>query len=134
MIFKKYPFYSTCIALLLFVSLPLYILSYEEEAMVSFAFVLLYLFIDKQLDFLFIIGKALKWTRMTIIWVGFFIVKNIFVLFFFLFLFLAKILDSKITLVVLASFYCIYSVLLARKMLTKEFVEHPRDSQGKLKD
>jgi hypothetical protein len=110
--------YAVSAGLFFFLSLPLFILGHTEQSLIVFSLVSLYLFITFQLDVLIRIAKSLKWTKTAVILVGFFGIKNVFFAFYFVFLFLAKMITSEWSILLLPGIYFIYSFLIGKKLLT----------------
>lgn len=106
-------------AVLLFLgALPLFVLGRSEEALIVFSLVILYLFIVVQLDVLIRIAKALKWTKTGVLLVGFFGIKNVFFAFYFVFLFVAKMINTHLSIIIIPCLYFIYSYLIGKKLLS----------------
>ncbi len=109
--------YAVSAGLFFFLSLPLFILGHTEQSLIVFSLVSLYLFITFQLDMLIRIAKSFKWTKTAVILVGFFGIKNVFFAFYFVFLFLAKMITSEWSVLLLPGIYFIYSFLIGKKLL-----------------
>lgn len=113
---KKHSFYLISFLLLVLLALPLYLLNYKEEGLLTLGLVGLYLVINKIFDVLIFIGAKLKWHSVSIILVGFFAIKNIFFLSFLALAWKHDYLSSNWSILIVLMLYGIYSFLLGRKM------------------
>lgn len=99
-------------------TVPLYVFSFVNEAIVSFALICVYLLIDINLDVLFRVANVLKWSKISIVFTGFFGVKNIFFILCLLLFWKANLLFQGIGVAFIILFnYAIYSFALGSKLL-----------------
>lgn len=98
-------------------SLLFYLFDFIEAALVSFGLVCVYLFITIQLDMFIKIAKALKWNKTGVLIVGFFGIKNVFFIFYFVWMYLANMVNTTLSVLITTLLYFLYSFLIGKKLL-----------------
>jgi hypothetical protein len=109
--------------LFFFVTIPLYFFQYNNEAFISFALIILYLWIDMHINLLYTIGEKLKYSRMTMLFSSFFGLKNAYFIAFFILFFQLGYLHSFNEYMIVVVYYLLFSIALAKKVLNKSYVE-----------
>lgn len=94
-----------------------YLFDYSEAARVSFGLVCVYLFITIHLDIFIKIAKALKWNKTGVIIVGFFGIKNVFFIFYFVWMYSANMVNTTLSILIIPILYFLYSFLIGKKLL-----------------
>lgn len=103
-----------------------YLFDFSEAAWVSFGLVCVYLFITIQLDIFIKIAKALKWNKTGVLFVGFFGIKNVFFIFYFVWMYLANMVNTTLSILIIPLLYFLYSFLIGKKLLElkdEDFIE-----------
>ena len=94
-----------------------YLFDFVEAALVGFSLVCLYLFITIQLDIFIKIARALKWNKTGVLIVGFFGIKNVFFIFYFIWMYLANMISTNLSVLIIPLLYFLYSFFIGKKLL-----------------
>ena len=103
-----------------------YIFDLIEAALVSFSLICVYLFIVIQLDIFIKFARSLKWNKTAVLFVGFFGIKNVFFIFYFVFMYLANMINTTLSVLIIPLLYFVYSFLIGKKLLElkdEDFIE-----------
>jgi hypothetical protein len=111
------------IILFILVTLPLFLLKYQNEALVSFALIILYVWIDLHINLLYAIGEKLKFNKMTVIFFSFFGLKNTYFIAFFVLFYALGYFTSLYVYLIIIAYYLFFSIALGNKVLNKPYLE-----------
>lgn len=124
MVLKKNNWVLILVIFLFFtVTLPLFLFQFRQEAFLSFALLLLYIWIDLHINLLYKLGSRFKLSKMAVIFLSFFGLKNAF--FFTMYLLFLKqgLLTHSSLYIIMALFYLLFSIAIGKKVLNKPYSE-----------
>ena len=117
--FSKNILLTTFTLLNILVTAPLFLFELYTESVVSFSLTVLFVVIYYHLKMYYFFGRKLNFSSTSLIFIGQFGVKNILFVLFFIYFYSQGFLNSKISIILLSSYYVIFNIVMAKYSLNE---------------